>query len=251
MPVRLHRSNPPGVDVLHVVNATGRIPDHIHWSWCVVGVERGERVVSSGGTQIRLQPGEAALIPPGRVHCCHSPDGGCDFWAVSIDPESPSHPDSGSSAPAGVRRVPAVQTFRKLVSETHRAEESVLKHLLSFLIAPDDDSEKQPPAASPPVQVARGLLESPEGTELSLDDLARKAGASPSHLARRFSRETGVAPNEYRTLVRLRQARALLAAGSSLADTAMACGFYDQSHLSLRFRKYMGMTPGQYARAAR
>jgi len=102
---------------------------------------------------------------------------------------------------------------------------------------------------NPAVRLARAILDGPDGLETPLALLARRCGASRFHLCRLFKRETGISPNEYRTLSRLRQARMLLSQGAPLADAAAGSGFHDQSHLTLRFRKYMGMPPGAFARA--
>ncbi|WP_243364210.1 helix-turn-helix transcriptional regulator [Fundidesulfovibrio terrae] len=101
------------------------------------------------------------------------------------------------------------------------------------------------------VAMVRELLESPGEPDASLDHLARHAGVGRALLCRLFRRETGITINEYRTLARLRRVRGLLLRGSSLAGAAADAGFHDQSHMTIRFKKYMGMTPGLYARAAR
>ena len=39
--------------------------------------------------------------------------------------------------------------------------------------------------------------------------------------------------------------------GADLADLATRLGWYDQSHFIRDFRRFLGVTPGQYARDAR
>jgi AraC-like DNA-binding protein len=48
--------------------------------------------------------------------------------------------------------------------------------------------------------------------------------------------------------LRLHRARDLLRSGIHPLDTAIALGFYDQSHFINAFRKVMGITPHHYAR---
>ena len=45
---------------------------------------------------------------------------------------------------------------------------------------------------------------------------------------------------------RLEAARERILAGQPLADVAAEVGFYDQAHLTRRFRRFLGTTPGQY-----
>jgi AraC-like DNA-binding protein len=45
---------------------------------------------------------------------------------------------------------------------------------------------------------------------------------------------------------RVNAARQQLGRGDSPAEVALACGFFDQSHLSRVFKAHTGVTPGVY-----
>ena len=81
---------------------------------------------------------------------------------------------------------------------------------------------------------------------LSLDDLAAITGLSVWRFATVFRERIGMAPHRYVSLQRVRHAQALLRQGATLASAASESGFCDQSHLSRRFKRLCGMTPGQY-----
>ena len=81
---------------------------------------------------------------------------------------------------------------------------------------------------------------------LPLDDLAALTGLSVWRFATVFRERIGMAPHRYVNLQRVRHAQALLRAGATLASAASESGFCDQSHLSRRFKRLCGMTPGQY-----
>jgi AraC-like DNA-binding protein len=99
------------------------------------------------------------------------------------------------------------------------------------------------------VAKARAYLEAHYAEDVSLETLAAIAGLSAFHLVRLFRRAYGLPPHLYLTHVRVLRAKALLAGGQPIAEVAAAVGFTDQSHLTRRFKRIVGVTPGQYQRA--
>ncbi|MBC9716959.1 AraC family transcriptional regulator [Streptomyces sp. TRM66268-LWL] len=81
--------------------------------------------------------------------------------------------------------------------------------------------------------------------------LAEQVGWSVRQLENRFREQIGLSPKAAARVLRLTRARRLLAAGRTQAETAAACGFYDQSHLSGEFRAMTGFTPGEFTAARR
>jgi AraC family transcriptional regulator len=89
------------------------------------------------------------------------------------------------------------------------------------------------------------------GCDLSLSQMAARAGVHPYHLARTFRAFEGCTPGDYLFAVRLQAAARLLATTRApLAEVAAASGFADQSHLTRRFRAAYGAPPGAYRRLA-
>ena len=86
---------------------------------------------------------------------------------------------------------------------------------------------------------------------LTVVELATIAELSPFHFSRAFKAATGTAPHQYVLRCRVGRAEALLAGGrENLADIAYASGFSSQAHFSHVFKRVIGLSPGQYRRAA-
>ncbi|TWT15294.1 AraC family transcriptional regulator [Reyranella sp. CPCC 100927] len=88
--------------------------------------------------------------------------------------------------------------------------------------------------------------------DIRLDALAALCGVSPDYFLRTFKATAGVSPYQYVLNRRVERAKRLLAedAAASLAEVAVRCGFAHQEHLSRMFRRFTGVTPGQYRRAS-
>jgi AraC-like DNA-binding protein len=82
-----------------------------------------------------------------------------------------------------------------------------------------------------------------------LATLSKEVGLSRFQTLRWFRRHYGVTPRAFHLHFRLALARCSLRAGAPLAEVAASCGFVDQSHFTRQFKRLMGVTPGQYARA--
>ena len=81
---------------------------------------------------------------------------------------------------------------------------------------------------------------------VTLAAAAEAVGASPTRLARSFRDAFGIAPHAYVLGRRLEAARDRILAGEPLAGVAAEVGFHDQAHLTHRFKRFLGTTPGRF-----
>jgi AraC-like DNA-binding protein len=95
------------------------------------------------------------------------------------------------------------------------------------------------------------LMQERHFEQLNLDDLARFAGLTSFQLIKLFKRSVGLTPHAYLVHVRLNAACRHLKRGESLAESALAVGFCDQSALNKHFKRCYGITPLQFADAVR
>jgi AraC-like DNA-binding protein len=81
----------------------------------------------------------------------------------------------------------------------------------------------------------------------SITSIVREVGWSQRHFIAQFKQELGVAPKMFARMLRFGQVVRAMRAGepASLADMALAAGYYDQSHLSRDAREFAGTTPGE------
>lgn len=217
-----------------------------------------------------LGTGELGLMPRGVPHAETPLDRASDYEIVVA-----CHRDNGftlvrATAPAqadGTRRItPAVilavpgergrEAFRYLDEAEaawrggdHDAPGDLAVDLARvFLRVLAEETRRAAPGKrnySPPVEAACAVVRSHlADPRLSVEWLARAAGCSADHLARRFRAETGSSVVAWVAGERVALAQRLLAEGRyQVAEVAWACGFAQPSYFIRVFRARTGMTP--------
>ncbi|MCM1578862.1 MAG: AraC family transcriptional regulator, partial [Ruminococcus sp.] len=99
------------------------------------------------------------------------------------------------------------------------------------------------------VERLKAAVEKSPESPFDLDEMAKEALVSKYRFIGKFKAAAGLTPHRFIVQNRLRKARRLIAAGCSFTDTALSCGFFDQSHFIREFKNFTGITPGDYKRA--
>ncbi|MFE9998351.1 GlxA family transcriptional regulator [Streptomyces avermitilis] len=111
----------------------------------------------------------------------------------------------------------------------------------------------QPPVpAGTTMEPLLGWLEENAGRDLTLDDIAARAGMSTRTLNRRFREQTGTTPLQWLHLARVRRAQYLLEATTYPVERiASQAGFGSPTAFRERFRRVVGTSPYAYRKAFR
>lgn len=84
---------------------------------------------------------------------------------------------------------------------------------------------------------------------LSLPDVAESLGCNPMYLTNRFTQVVGEHMHRYLAGLRVAHAcRLLMGTDLLVKETACASGFLGSAPLARTFRRYMGVSPGEYRR---
>lgn len=83
-----------------------------------------------------------------------------------------------------------------------------------------------------------------------MHDVADRVGLSQRRFIQVFAAEVGLTPKLYCRVQRFHKARGLVlnVDAPDWAQVALACGYFDQSHLIRDFREFAGLSPGNYLR---
>jgi AraC-like DNA-binding protein len=247
----------PGVrEVLHARFTDHAYPLHTHDAWTLFIVDDGAVRYDLGRHERLAAPSMVSVLPPHVAHDGRAArPGGYRKRVIYLEPETLGEGLIGASVDAPaiadqglLREVAAIHDALACVDDLLDAE-TRLAFVLERIRASFDASATHEPAAAPDsAEALRAYLDASLFDSITLAAASAAIGSSPTQAARAFSATFGISPHAYVVGRRLDAARARILDGQPLADVAAAVGFYDQAHLTRRFKRLLGVTPGRFAR---
>jgi AraC-like DNA-binding protein len=256
-----------GLECLDATFRTHVYAPHAHETYVVGTVVAGCETFLCRGARHYVGPGDLTFVNPLDVHD-GEPFGGGYSYRMSYPTaalmmaaagevsgrarqQAPFFPLPRVHDPEGAALFVAAHRLMDAGTDPLGADEALLR-ALAVVVTRHAGISPQPLGREPgPVARACALVEERFADDLSLDDLAAEAGLPRHLLIRAFRRETGATPHSHLVNRRVLEARRLLRTGATPADTALAVGFFDQSHLTRAFKARHGVTPGAYRAAFR
>lgn len=98
-------------------------------------------------------------------------------------------------------------------------------------------------------QFTERLLERMNGPEITLEEIARRAGYEIEALNRKLKNECGLTLGQLRSRYRIGRAQALIRQGLPMTVVAQRVGVPDNNYFSRWFRQQTGMTPSQFKKS--
>lgn len=266
---KIWHNAPLNVGLLHAYFVQHAYPRHSHDYYVITLIERGRQSFTHKGVKHLTPPGGIILINPGAVHTGEAVDEQ-GFQMCSLYPTI-SHMERAVFELTGrhqimpffknvrvddrwaMHSVLSLHTAMSQGASTLECESRFLWTLTQLIKRYADFSftEQSLGKENKAVDQARRYIDERFSQGVSLHEVAQHVALSPYYLLRVFRAEVGMPPYAYLESVRVRHAQRLIEAGKSLADVAMEVGFSSQSHLTHRFKKIIGVTPGQYAQQVR
>lgn len=224
-------------------------PPHVHAFDQIVLPRRGVLEMEIDGRGGRVDPGRAAVIPPGARHAFAASGENlfvvADIGGTLMKPferlrERPFAPVTG-----------AVRSLLEYLTPSHEdgqapgAIESGVASLWTPLLL--RGLSAAPVDIDPRLARAAALIEACYDQPLTVRDLASEAGMSQSRFFARFADAYGTTPHGALSGARLRAAQRLLSdTRLSIAEIAVRTGHGDQSGLTKRMKASLGVTPGAW-----
>jgi AraC-like DNA-binding protein len=258
----------PGIELLRARIRRHVYARHAHDGYAIGVTEWGVQAFRCRGAAHASTAGIVMAFNPDDPHDGHAGDpDGFVYRMLYVTPEAVRNaledaPERAVTMPFFAAPLVRDETLARLVAQAHSAlvtaaprleREAAFAAMVRRLArhGGSPDFERRPGRHDLALGRVRDRLEAEFAEELATGDLAVLAGMSRFQLCRQFHERYGLPPYAYQLRLRLAEARRLLAAGEPAAEVAVAVGFVDQSHLNRRFKGAFGITPVQFARAAR
>ena len=259
--IRAWKPGVPGVrEVLHASFPDHAYPLHTHDTWTLFIVDDGAIRYGVGGRQHGAEPSMVSVLPP---HVAHDGRRGSDRGyrkrvlyleadllgeeRIGAAVDQPWTLDAQLRGDVAVLHESLACIDRVVESECRLG--SVVERLVAALGGPAPATLDGDPTEL--AERFRAYLDERVFDHVTVADAAAGIGASTTQLARAFRQVFGIAPHAYLTGRRLDAARDRILDGEPLAQVAADVGFADQAHLSRRFRSFLGVPPGRFARGSR
>ncbi len=264
------------IELYHVDASHPRyeMPFHWHMETELLLVKSGSFCLIADGGESVIGAGQSVYIPSGVVHGGVPSD--CTYECVVFDANR-FFEDSNILRKRFADAFGGSQTVR-IFSPDGREGEVILDifgameaggvgyefetigslwRLLGLLLreCPEEGSRSSNPHAgashAEQLKDVLRMIRSDYKKELTLDDLARRAGMSPRYLCRVFRTVTGHTPVDYLNYYRVEcSAELLRGTDESITEIALSCGFSDPGYFSRTFRRHKGCSPSEYRKSA-
>ena len=243
----LHELTGPTYAELGHRDTVGR---HYHDVAQLVYPSSGVLAISAAGATWVVPPQRALWIPAGVRHA-HRAHGPTQMRTLAFAPTA--------RVDARLRDSPAVVAVSPLLRElivaltgndgppyTARQRESMERVALDQLRRVGQLPVRLPALGDDRLRGVAALLRANPADERTLGEFGLAVGASERTLSRLFRQQAGMSFPQWRIQFRLQHALVLLADGTPVTTTAVACGWSNPSAFIETFRRAFGDTPGKF-----
>lgn len=215
------------LEILKIKNLNHNFPMHIHKRICMGRIDSGTKTLFIDQKRIQLKKNDIFLIPAYKPHMCLvNADCTVSYTIICLDNFNESFNRDGYDI-----------LFSRIIKN---------KRISSLIRNYDGKKPINLVIKNYKINKILNFIEDNYMNELSVDYLAGNACLSPYHLLHIFKKVVGISLHQYIIQTRVKKFKERIMNHKNTLDTALSCGFYDQSHFIKNFKKHVGITPQKY-----
>ncbi|RXJ91609.1 AraC family transcriptional regulator [Arcobacter sp. CECT 8983] len=241
-------------------NTGNHYKEHIHDSFSMGINIKGESIYKNRNKEYNFKENLIAIINPEEIHSCNAiSKDNHEFYMLYLDKNWCYEIQKTIS-----NKINSFQNYPNALINSHTFYEE-FKTLCEFIFSKATVQEKE----NELIEFFTKLFENsiPHTKEkledknfekickylkkhfkenISLEELATKFNLNPFYIIRLFKQNINMTPHKYLINIKINHSKELLKKGETLVDTALECGFADQSHFHRNFLNIVATTPNQY-----
>lgn len=258
--VFLKKSNVlPFVEMRKAAKSNACYHTHSHDEFSFGVIDNGTANYNNMHHRLSIGTGDTVTINPGDSHSCNPAADDWSYRMLFVDADWIGKTQSEISNSSSQDYLHFSHSFENdqiffnkfevlfdsLLNESNELHSETL--LIQFIEQCTNNSKEITKREAQPnlAKVRERLLDNLDLSH-SLSDLSKESGISRYHLLRSFKKRYGCSPHSMLLDERIKKAKQILKAGSTLIEASSQLGFSDQSHFQRHFKKRLAMTPKQY-----
>ncbi len=249
---QLERHEPSGVERFGTTWSGHKTQLHAHPEYQLTLTDAGTGRFDYLGGVARIPAGCLAVFHPGEPHVIGNAERGISwkFRVLHVPPRLLEQRGRPLLQPAPILAdadlLAAYESVWTAVDGSLATMERALPRLAkALLLRPGLEQTSRP--RSELVRKALSRLAAVVDRPVTMAELSRAVGATPTQIRRAVVTATGLPPLAWHLQRRIQESKHLLARGTSVAETALATGFADQAHFTRHFTRLVGVGPSRYA----
>jgi len=251
----------PFVECRYTRNSSNHYKPHLHNTLSIGAIDSKKVLYSVADTEAILKPGSLAIINPHTLHSCNPlTDESRSYYMLYLETswcKKIQHAMFGFDRFIDLDTILLkdkilyhryIETMDRFIKKGCLLEkEQMIITLVEEIFRktiPKQSIDKA--SLSLDITSVKKELCTNLSQDVTLQDIAKKLKANSYTLLRNFKKETGTTPHHFRLNIRIEQSKKLLQEGEKIAQVALKCGFYDQSHFQKYFLAITATTPKEY-----
>ena len=234
---------------------------HFHDSFEIVYMKKGQTRVIINGNEYTLGDNSLCICTPNVIHAYEDDEGSIDAVILfvprryakaffpTLDKNTVTSPIVHDKDNHFLNRIRTILNYSK---QNHNFKEQLLCGYFYIMFAEIFEITGLTDTHRAPPETERRLLSfclENFRHDISLEQLATELNISKNHISYIFSSKLKVSLPDFIGSLRIKEAKRLIAEGTSMTDAALESGFASIRTFNRRFLSATGMTPREYAKS--
>ena len=241
-------------------NSNMHYKKHFHDTFSLGVNKRGESTYMNSEVVYTLKQNRLSIINPNTVHACNaSTEVLNEYYMMYLDTvwcaniQNLINDSVTAFTPVSTHMLENEEFYLEYVAlcdylfEEHSVldkEDSLINFFLKFFALFLEESRSV--VVDEKFEQMVTYLDEHYKENITLDELSQHFELNTFYIIRLFTSQMNLTPRAYLINVKINKAKEFLQQGYSIVDTALECGFVDQSHFHRNFLKIVATTPKEY-----